>query len=154
MILLDTHVWLWLNGAVERLSAEALALLAAPEKQLYLSVASAWEIGIKVATGKLVLPAPPSEYLLQRMGNNRVLSLPISQNHALKAAALPPHHRDPFDRMLVAQAQLEGLRLMTVDEKLAKYDVPILWADRGLGVSAEPTSPAPRVGNGDAEGGH
>jgi PIN domain nuclease of toxin-antitoxin system len=130
MILLDTHVWLWLNGAVERLSPEALDLLSAPDQELYLSAASAWEIGIKFASGKLTLPAPPSEYVPLRMEDNGIRTLPIRQQHALQAASLPLHHRDPFDRLLIAQAQLENLHLMTVDRHLSLYDVSILWADR------------------------
>ncbi|HKH45363.1 MAG TPA: type II toxin-antitoxin system VapC family toxin [Thermoanaerobaculia bacterium] len=129
MILLDTHVWLWLNGAVERLSPEVLDLLSAPSSDIYLSAASAWEIGIKVSTGKLVLPVAPEEYIPLRMVDNGVRPLPILHQHALRAAALPLFHKDPFDRLLVAQAQVEKLKLVTVDRHLADYDVEILWAD-------------------------
>jgi PIN domain nuclease of toxin-antitoxin system len=130
MILVDTHVWLWLNGSVERLSPQALTLLSSPQTEVYLSAASSWEIGIKFAADRLILPLPPEEYLPSRLEVNGIRSLSIRQGHTLRAASLPLHHRDPFDRMLVAQAQVEGLRLMTVDRQLAAYDVEILWADQ------------------------
>lgn len=130
-ILLDTHVWLWMNGAVEKLGAEAQELLTAADSDLYLSAASAWEIGIKVALGKLDLPQKPERYLPSRMADNGVLPLPIHHAHALKAASLPMHHRDPFDRMLVAQAQLEGLTLMSADRNVWQYGGQRMWAGTG-----------------------
>jgi PIN domain nuclease of toxin-antitoxin system len=129
-ILLDTHVWLWMNGAVERLSEPARELLAESEQGLYLSAASTWEIAIKHAAGKLELPQPPELYIPSRLAQNDVRPLAIQQAHTWRAAALPLHHRDPFDRMLIAQAQAEGLRLMTVDDKLERYEVDVLRADR------------------------
>lgn len=137
MILIDTHVWLWLNGAVDRLSPQAQELLSSPRNQIYLSAVSAWEIGIKFAAGKLALPMPPEEYVQLRMVDNGVSPLPIHHLHALRAASLPLHHRDPFDRLLVAQAQVEKLKLMTVDRQLARYDVEILWADQDTGQIGE-----------------
>ncbi len=91
-----------------------------------MSAASVWEIAIKVAARTLVLPEPPERYITDRLVKNQVTALPIHHGHALRAAALPEYHRDPFDRMLVAQAQLEDLQLMTVDKKVARYDVDIL----------------------------
>ena len=129
-ILLDTHVWLWMNGAVERLSEPAREILAAGEQELYLSAASTWEIAIKHAAGKLELPQPPERYIPSTLAENKIKPLAIHQAHTWRAAALPMHHRDPFDRMLIAQAQAEGLRLMTADARLEAYEVPILRADR------------------------
>jgi PIN domain nuclease of toxin-antitoxin system len=129
-ILLDTHVWLWMNGEVERLSGPAREILAAGGQELYLSAASTWEIAIKHAAGKLKLPQAPDRYIPSTLAENAVTPLAIHQAHTWRAAALPPHHRDPFDRMLIAQAQAEGLRLMTADSKLEPYDVPILRADQ------------------------
>lgn len=129
-ILLDTHVWLWMNGAVERLSQSARELLAEGEQELYLSAASTWEIAIKHAAGKLELPQAPDRYIPATLAENDVKPLAIHQAHTWRAAALPFHHRDPFDRMLVAQAQAEGLRLMTADDQLEPYEVPLLRADR------------------------
>ncbi|HVG09729.1 MAG TPA: type II toxin-antitoxin system VapC family toxin [Thermoanaerobaculia bacterium] len=128
-LLLDTHVWLWLNGEVDRLASEALDLLNSPQSELYLSSASAWEIGIKCSNGKLTLPLPPEIYIPTRLLDTGVNPLPIRVEHALRAATLPLHHKDPFDRMLVAQAQVENLELMTVDRHLASYDVSLVWAD-------------------------
>ncbi|HYG63760.1 MAG TPA: type II toxin-antitoxin system VapC family toxin [Thermoanaerobaculia bacterium] len=127
MILLDTHVWLWLNIAVEEIPSEILKTLKQREQKIYLSAASAWEIAIKHASGKLPLPLPPEAYIPSRMEMNGILPLPILHGHAVKAASLPPHHRDPFDRMLIAQAQVENLRLVTADPWMSDYDVEILW---------------------------
>lgn len=124
-ILLDTHAWLWMNGSVERLSEVAQKLLSDAENTLYLSAASVWEISIKAAGGKLVLPEPPERYIVARLAANQVDALAIHPLHAIRAAALPMHHRDPFDRMLVAQAQIEGLELMTHDHVLSNYEVGI-----------------------------
>jgi PIN domain nuclease of toxin-antitoxin system len=127
-ILLDTHVWLWLNGAPERLSQMARDLLHDGGNELYLSAASAWEIGIKHAAGKLSLPMAPEQYVPMRMAENGVLPISIHTSHALRASILPPHHRDPFDRMLVAQALVEGLQLITADARLGLYEVSLLAA--------------------------
>lgn len=126
-ILVDTHVWLWLNGDVGRLSSESLEILSQPENEIYLSAASTWEIGTKFASGKLALPLPPEIYIPTRLVDNGLRSLPIRQEHAIRAAGLPAHHRDPFDGMLIAQAQIENLELMTVDRQLAAYEVELLW---------------------------
>lgn len=143
MILVDTHVWLWLNGSVERLSADALELLSSPETEVYLSAASAWEIGIKHNSGRLILPLPPDEYIASRLTDNGISPLPIHHGHALRAASLPFHHRDPFDRMLVAQAQVEGFKLMTADRVLVQYDVEILWAGTSAAPALESVSTDP-----------
>ena len=129
-ILLDTQVWLWMNGAVERLSEPAREILAEGQQELYLSAASTWEIAIKHAGGKLKLPQPPARYIPSTLAATDVKPLAIHQAHTWRAAALPLHHRDPFDRMLIAQAQAEGMRLMTADSQLEHYEVPILRANR------------------------
>lgn len=126
-ILLDTHVWLWLNTSRKKLPSEILALLQDPEQDVYLSIASTWEIAIKYAAGKLSLPQDPARYVPSRMRENGVWPLPIRLRHSLRAATLPLRHRDPFDRMLVAQAQVDGLTLATADPVIASYDVQILW---------------------------
>ncbi len=127
-ILLDTHCWLWLQVAPERLTAEIRDLLADPEHDLLLSVASAWEIAVKWSLGKLPLPAPPAEYVPSRLERQGVLALAVELRHALHVAVLPLHHRDPFDRLLIAQAQLERLHLLTSDQALAPYEeTRFLW---------------------------
>ncbi len=126
--LLDSHVWLWLNGDPRKLSSEARAVLEDSESQLFLSIASIWEIAIKVRTGKLTLPSGPRDYIAERMEVNGIEALPIEVHHALLAAELPQIHRDPFDRMLVAQAISDGLVFLTADPQLPAYGSKLLWA--------------------------
>lgn len=128
-LLLDTQCWLWWFTQPERLSEEAIAHIADETNELWLSVASIWEMGIKVALGKLPLPEPLEGYISKRMGQLGMRSLEITAIHALQAAALPLHHRDPFDRMLIAQAQSENITLVSADVIFRQYnDVSILWA--------------------------
>jgi PIN domain nuclease of toxin-antitoxin system len=127
-ILLDTHSWLWMRAEPERLAESSRRLLRDPANELLLSAVSAWEMAIKFATGKLQLPQPPAVFLAQRMAEDRLGALPILHAHALRAGELPPHHRDPFDRLLIAQAQIEGLTVLTADRAFAKYDVRVHWA--------------------------
>jgi PIN domain nuclease of toxin-antitoxin system len=124
--LLDTHVWLWLTVEPERLDKELLLLLAQPSSKLHLSVASAWEIGIKFALGKIELPQSPELFIPSRLARDKISSLSVEMSHALKAAALPPIHKDPFDRLLVAQAQSTGLQLVTHDSWAQQYEVDYL----------------------------
>ncbi len=129
-ILLDTQCWLWMQTAPERFSAPALRLVEDAGNRLFLSSASSWEIAIKYRLGKLPLPAAPSTYVPERMSASGVEALPIEHAHALHVAELPQHHRDPFDRLLIAQAELEKLPLLTVDKQLEPYGVEILWGQR------------------------
>jgi PIN domain nuclease of toxin-antitoxin system len=125
-LLLDTHVWLWAMVSPERLNQATRTAIADPTNEAWLSVASAWETAIKRALGKLALdPALLVDVSIQQL---RIQVLPIALDHALEAASLPAHHRDPFDRMLVAQARLEGLTLVTADHLLQKYDQGVMWA--------------------------
>ena len=112
----------------QRLSQQARALLQDPGNQIFLSAASSWEIAIKYALGKLPLPLPPVEYVLSRMETSGTSPMPIQHSHALHAGSLPLHHADPFDRLLIAQAQLEELEILTVDRQFAAYQVNLLWA--------------------------
>ncbi len=121
--LIDTHCWLWLQTEPSRFGRELLQVLARPETERYFSAASAWEIAIKYALGKLPLPQSPATYVPERMRISRVKGLGITHAHALAVSELPPHHRDPFDRMLVVQACLEGLTLVTADPVFANYEV-------------------------------
>ncbi len=112
----------------QRLSGQALALLQDPENELFLSAASSWEIAIKYALGKLPLPAPPLEYVVGRMETSGTAPLPIQHSHTLHAGALPRHHADPFDRLLIAQAQLHQLTILTADSQFESYEVALFWA--------------------------
>ncbi len=127
-ILIDTQVWLWMRTAPERLAARARRMLSAERNELVLSAATPWEVAIKVSLGKLRLPCSVEEFVVTRNASMRVVPLPITQLHAIESAALPQHHRDPFDRVLVAQARLERLSLMSADEVFRAYDVDVLWA--------------------------
>lgn len=127
-ILLDTHVWLWLLLEPTRLARSAVEILLSNDNELLLSSASAWEISIKVAVGKLGLPESPESYVPDRMRRTNVLPLQISHLHAARAGGLPPIHRDPFDRLLIAQAQLEDIPIMTADPRFSPYGVAVLSA--------------------------
>ena len=127
-ILLDTQCWLWMALAPERFSARSRRLVEARDTILYLSAASAWEVAIKHALGKLRLPEPPVTYVPSRVAALGVQPLAIDQQHALHVATLPPHHRDPFDRLLIAQAQIDDLSIMTADRLIAAYDVATIAA--------------------------
>jgi len=122
-VLADTHVLLWWRSDDPRLSAAARAALARPAVQVFFSAASIWEMAIKQAAGKLAIPAD----FVSTAGDAGFAELSISARHGVIAGALPPHHRDPFDRMLVAQAQSESLPLITNDERIAAYDVAVVW---------------------------
>ncbi len=126
--LIDTHCWLWWNAAPERLSPEAREIVADPSNEIMLSAASAWEIAIKHALGKLRLPEAPATYVESRLLLNRMTGLPIHLRHALHAGELPPHHRDPFDRMIIAQARVEALTVITADEVFRRYEVDLIWS--------------------------
>ncbi len=123
--LLDTHVWLRMLTAPERLGTQRPAIEDAGNR-LLLSAASTWEIAVKHATGRLKLPEPPGSYVPARMRSTGVEPLHISPANTLAAGALPPLHRDPFDRLLVAQAQQLGVPLLTADPVLRGYDVELL----------------------------
>jgi PIN domain nuclease of toxin-antitoxin system len=123
-LLLDTHALLWWLVDDPRLAPEARDAVASPESFVAVSAASAWELSIKRALGRLELPDRLEEQL-ERAG---LSPLPITIAHALHAGRLPRHHADPFDRMLVAQAQLEGLTVVTRDPRIAEYGVSTLAA--------------------------
>ncbi|AFY73637.1 hypothetical protein Syn7502_01577 [Synechococcus sp. PCC 7502] len=126
---MDTHCWLWWFSQPELLSEEAIACIVDEANEVWFSVASVWEMGIKVAIGKLPLPEPLDSYISSRMVQLGARSLDISVNHAIQAAALPLHHRDPFDRLLIAQAQIENMTIVTADNMFSQYqDISILWA--------------------------
>ncbi len=121
-LLLDTHVFLWWSGDDQRLKGEAREAIANAER-VVVSAASAWEAAIKSAAGKLQLLTPFEE----AVEINRFEKLPVEFRHAAATAVLPPHHGDPFDRMLIAQALTEGLTLVTHDRLFAQYGVSVLW---------------------------
>jgi len=122
-LLADTHTLLWWRGSKSRLSTPALEAMEDGSTSLFFSAASVWEIAIKRAKGKLEVP----DRLIETMRDRGFVELPVYAADALIAGALPAHHGDPFDRMLVAQAQSEGLTVVTRDPRIAAYGVPVLW---------------------------
>jgi PIN domain nuclease of toxin-antitoxin system len=115
-------------AAPERLSPASRKLVASGKNELFLSAASAWEIAIKHGLKKIALPAPPAEVVPAWMETTAVTPLPVLHRHALHVASLPRHHRDPFDRLLIAQAIIEDLPLLTADRAFARYEVELLRA--------------------------
>jgi PIN domain nuclease of toxin-antitoxin system len=122
-LLLDTHALLWSVGDEDCLSPAAHEILSAGAVPTYVSAASIWEIAIKRASGKLNVP----ESFMDKVAAARFIELGITFVHSSIAGALPLHHRDPFDRMIVAQAQSERFTIVTNDQRIAAYDVPVLW---------------------------
>ena len=126
--LLDTGAWLWSVFEPERMSAEAHEVFGDRSQEVFLSAATSWEVAIKVAAGKLSLPEPPVSYVPSRMASQGLRPLIISHQHALAIWEMPLHHRDPFDRLLIAQARLEEMVLITNDSVFRRYPVNVLWA--------------------------
>ena len=126
-LLLDTHAFLWWIGDDPRLSRRAAALIADGANQVHVSAASAWEIVVKKGLGRVEVPEPIDRFLVAQLETNAFLPLPIHVRHALGLAALPDIHRDPFDRILVAQAVAENLSLVTGDRMLGRYPVTVEW---------------------------
>lgn len=124
-LLLDTHAFLWAASAPERLGRHE-STVADPSTTRLLSAASSWEIAIKHALGKLALPEAPAAYVPAAMRRLVVHGVAVEHSHALAVAALPAQHRDPFDRLLVAQAQQLGVAILSADPALLAYDVEVL----------------------------
>lgn len=122
-LLVDTHVLIWWASS-EKISDDAGQAISDPGSDVLISAATIWEAEIKIALGKLTVAGD----LVERAQDNGFLELPISFSHAVAAGRLPPHHQDPIDRMLIAQAQLEGLTIATRDPAFEAYDVPLLAA--------------------------
>ncbi len=126
-VLLDTQAFIWWLENSPRLSAAATGVIASDDVSLYLSAASGWEMAIKTKLGTLRIADEASRFVPRQMTINGVMPLSIHIEHALRAGELPLHHRDPFDRMLVAQAQIERLPIITDDPLIRQYDVEVIW---------------------------
>ena len=124
--ILDTHAFLWALAGDEWMSRHARDIFTG-SSELSLSIASFWEILIKVQSGKLNLPRPAGPYLISRLAENRIKTLPISIDHLLALDRLPTHHRDPFDRMLIAQSLEENLPVITADPWFKHYPIQVVW---------------------------
>ena len=125
--MLDTHCFLWAIANDPRLSRTARRIIKDPNSDLYLSAASAWEIAIKTRLGRLRFSEDVQRFIPAQMARNRITELPVLIRHSLAVADLPLHHRDPFDRLLVAQARIEDLTLLSADPAMRLYDVRVVW---------------------------
>jgi PIN domain nuclease of toxin-antitoxin system len=126
-VLIDTHAFLWWDLDDARLSSRADDVMRDGKNQVLVSAGSIWEVAIKASKGRLALPSDVGTYVTDRMRRYRWTPLPIEASHAVQAASLPPIHGDPFDRVLVAQAQLESIPIVTTDPAITRYDVETIW---------------------------
>lgn len=125
--LLDTHAFLWWITDDSRLSGRAREFISAGENELLFSAASGWEVAIKADLGKIELPEDPERFLTEQLHRNAVGVLPVNLGHAMGVYSLPDHHRDPFDRLLVAQCVSERLPLLSRDTAFERYPVEVIW---------------------------
>ena len=126
-LLLDTHCWLWWITTPEKLSSRVQELITDGGNEVFLSAASSWEIAIKYAIGKLPLPDAPDRFVPPRLLRDAMAPLPISHTHALHVASLPLHHRDPFDRLIIAQSLVEEIPVISSDVMFDSYGVERIW---------------------------
>lgn len=125
-VLLDTHAAIWFLEGDDRLNKAARITIESPENQRFLSIASYWEIAIKSSIGKLKIAKPLHE-IYQAVTDNDIMILPIVPEHTLAVSNLPFHHKDPFDRMIIAQALVEGMSVISKDQQFAQYPVSTIW---------------------------
>jgi PIN domain nuclease of toxin-antitoxin system len=128
--LLDTVAWLWSVHSEERLGDEARAILESRQEEIYLSAATSWELSIKMRLGKLNFPGPPAVVVPAFMAKQGLRSLAITHLHAVQVYDLPSHHGDPFDRMIIAQAMVEGMTVLTSDPVFGKYSIDVVWCGK------------------------
>lgn len=126
-ILLDTHAFLWWVSDDPQLSTTAKTVISDPSNTVFLSVVSAWEIIIKQGTGKLTLPEPVEVYISDRIVSNQFVALSVELPHILRVASLPVLHRDPFDRLLIAQSQSDNLLMISADHLIRQYPITVIW---------------------------
>lgn len=126
--LVDTHVWLWFAESPDRLPSEVRQALLDPGNEAWISVASIWEIAIKTALGRLTLSGTVDQFVAAYGPSAGFALLPIEAHHAVAVAELPQYHGDPFDRLLICQAQLESMTLVTADAQMGKYSIATLWS--------------------------
>lgn len=125
-LLLDTHIFLWFVMAPNNLSAAALAAIQRTDNQIYLSLVSAWEMSIKSGLGKLTLTQPIEPFVRDQAQRNQFEILPITLGHIAAVERLPLHHRDPFDRLLIAQSMTEGLPIISADHIFSQYPITLI----------------------------
>lgn len=128
--LLDSMIWLWSIDSVEKINKVCRDILENGREEIYLSAATAWELSIKARLGKLHLPGPPAQCIPAFMAKQGLRPLPVTHMHAVKIYDLPPHHQDPFDHLIIAQAIMEEMTVMTADRNFRKYPVDVLWCGK------------------------
>jgi len=126
-LLLDTHTFIWWDSQPQRLSQQILNMCQDPENELLVSVASLWEMQIKLQLGKLELNKPLAELVSGQQEINKIDILDVKLEHILALAKLPPHHKDPFDRLLIAQTDIEEAILVSKDQIFTEYEVKLVW---------------------------
>lgn len=129
-ILLDTHCWLWWFNDPGKLSQEATEALADAENEVFISAVSVWEVALKTSLGKLEIVDSLENLMALSLRDQQMRALDVSWRHAQHVISLPMHHRDPFDRLLVAQSQIESLPILTADAQVLAYEVELIWAGR------------------------
>ena len=127
-LLLDTHAFLWFIAGDTQLSDYARQLIEEPENERYLSIASVWEITIKSTLGRLTVPSPPSVLIREHVWANAIELLPVTPEHLDTLYTLPYHHKDPFDRLIIAQGMSEDMSLIPIDPAFDAYDVRVTWS--------------------------
>jgi PIN domain nuclease of toxin-antitoxin system len=128
--LLDTMVWLWSVGPVEKIGDAGCQVFEDGTSEIYLSAVSSWEIAIKARLGKYKLPETPGRYVPKKLDQQGIRPLPVTLDHSLKVFSLPLYHHDPFDHLLIAQAILERMVILTSDRFFEKYPVEVLWCGK------------------------
>ena len=128
MILLDTHTWIWMASDPQKLSREALSVLSVHLGQLYVSIASAWEIALLAQRGRLNLPVTPEAFIQRSVDHHGLIELPLGREAVMLSVCLPDIHNDPFDRVLVAECQLRRLKMVSCDRTIPLYpNVEVVW---------------------------
>jgi PIN domain nuclease of toxin-antitoxin system len=128
--LLDTVIWLWSLDSVDRLNRRSYEILSSASEEIYFSAATAWEISIKASLGKLKLPSPVRTCVPAFMEKQGLKPLPVNQLHAVQVYDLPRHHGDPFDRLIIAQAIVENMSILTADRQFEMYGVDLVWCGK------------------------
>jgi len=128
--LLDSGVWVWTIASPEKISPRAFEVFNDEKNEVYFSAVSSWELSIKAGNRKLQLPSPPDQCIPAFMAKQGLVPLAISHLHTVRVFDLPPYHRDPFDRLLIAQAMVEEMTILTNDQEFEKYPIDIVWCGK------------------------
>jgi PIN domain nuclease of toxin-antitoxin system len=125
--LLDTHAFLWFVSADDKLSSKARSIIKNSNNEVYFSAASAWEMSIKVRLGRLTIEEELEPFIIKQLSENNFSTLSITIFHSIYTSKLPDIHKDPFDRMIIAQSQVEDMPLISKDKNIEKYKIPVVW---------------------------